>query len=128
MRFSAFLTFAAVLGIVFGVGFLLAPVTLLAQYGVDPSPATVLMSRFFAAALLNLGLLLYLIRHVKDGLAQKAVAFGGVVGSLAGLFVAVLGQISHVINSLGWSTVVIYALLLLGYALFAFGSTPAAEP
>jgi hypothetical protein len=37
------------------------------------------------------------------------------VGSAAGLAVALMGQLSGVVNVMGWSTVAIYGLLLLGY-------------
>jgi hypothetical protein len=33
-----------------------------------------------------------------------------------GLAVALMGQLSGVVNVMGWSTVAIYGLLLLGYA------------
>jgi hypothetical protein len=51
---------------------------------------------------------------------------GSFLGSIAGLIVALMGQLGHLVNSLGWSSVVIYALLLVGYARFAFGKPAAA--
>jgi hypothetical protein len=47
----------------------------------------------------------------------------GVVGSTAGVIVALLGVVGGVVNALGWSTVVIYGLLLLGYASCLRGRT-----
>jgi vacuolar-type H+-ATPase subunit I/STV1 len=38
----------------------------LPMYGVEPSAATLLMSRFFGVALLQVGLLLYFIRETRD--------------------------------------------------------------
>jgi hypothetical protein len=40
---------------------------------------------------------------------------------MVGLLVAVHGQRNGSVNAFGWSTVAVYALLLLGYAYFAFG-------
>ncbi len=74
------------------------------------------MSRFFGVALVQHGLSLYLLRKVRDPGAQRGLALAGVVGSACGLVVALTGLLGHVINALGWSTVAIYALLLLGYA------------
>ncbi len=121
MRLSSFLLIAGLLALVFGVGFLLIPQALLPVYGIRPDPATVLMSRFFGAALVNLGVAVYLIRDVQEAPAQRALVVGGVVGSVAGLGVALIGQLNGLVNAMGWSSVVIYGALLLGYLSFLRG-------
>ena len=121
MRLSTLLTAAGVLALVFGLGFLLAPRSLLPMYGVTPDPMVVLMARFFGATLVQLGLILYLIREVGDSRTQRGVILGSFVGSLAGLVVALTAQFWGLLNSLGWSSVAIYGVLLLGYGSFVFG-------
>jgi hypothetical protein len=121
MRLSTLLLIAGLLALGFGLAFLIAPQAMLRLYGVAPDPAVTLMSRFFAAALLQLGLVLYLIRDVGDPRTQRGVVLGSFIGSLAGLVVALTGQFWDVVNSLGWSTVAIYGFLLIGYGSFVFG-------
>jgi hypothetical protein len=121
MRLSLLLLTAGLLALVFGIGFLLAPRALLPLYGVTPEPAVVLMARFFGAALVQLGLVLYLIRDVGDLRTQRGVVIGSFIGSLAGLVVALTAQFWGLLNDLGWSTVVIYGILLIGYGTFVFG-------
>jgi hypothetical protein len=116
MRLNTLLLVAGLLALVFGLGFLLVPGALLPVYGIDPAPATMLMSRFFGAALVNLGLAVYLLREVREASAQRGLVLAGVAGSVAGLAVAVMGQLGGLVNVMGWSTVAIYGLLLLGYA------------
>lgn len=116
MRPTTLFLSAGVLALVFGLGFLLAPATVLPVYGASTDPATVLMSRFFGVALVQLGLTLYLMREVREVAAIRAIAVGGIVGSIFGALVALMGVLSGVTNALGWSTVAIYVLLLLGYA------------
>jgi FtsH-binding integral membrane protein len=116
MRLSTLLLVAGVLALVFGLGFLLGPGALLPMYGIQPDPATILMARFFGAALTHLGIALYLVREVRDPATQRGLVLAGVVGSALGLVVALMGRLSGVVNVLGWSTVLIYGLLLLGYA------------
>jgi uncharacterized membrane protein YfcA len=120
MRLSTFLTIAALLALVFGIGFILAPSAMLAQYGVTTDAGGLLMSRFFGGALLQVGVLIYLARAVTDADAQRAIVLGSLVGSIVGLAVALEAQTSHVVNALGWSTVAIYLLLALGYGYFQF--------
>ena len=115
MRLTTLLLIASLLALVFGVGFLLVPGALLPVYGLEVAPATLLMSRFFGAALVNVGLAVYLLRNVREEAAQRGLVLAGVVGSAAGLAVSLMGQLNGLINAVGWSTVAIYGLLLLGY-------------
>ena len=121
MRIRTFLTIAGLLALAFGLGFLVAPGPMLARYGVGPDPAAVLMSRFFGSALFHVGLLVFLARGLEDLAAQHAIVRAGRTGAAAGLFVALSGQLSGVVNALGWSTVAICLALLLGYGYFHFG-------
>jgi hypothetical protein len=121
MRLGTLLLIGGVLGLVFGLAFLLAPRAMLPLYGVATDPAVVLMARFFGAALAQVGLIFVLIRDVSDPRTQRGVLLGAFLGSLAGLVVALTAQFWGLVNALGWSTVVIYALLLIGYGSFVFG-------
>jgi hypothetical protein len=116
MRLPLLFLVASVLALVFGLGFLLFPSVMLPIYGVDPEPAAVLLARFFGVALVHLGVALCLMREVRDPTAQRGLLLAGVVGSAAGIAVGLMGVLGGVVNATGWSTVAIYALLLLGYA------------
>ena len=115
MRPNTVFLAGGVLGLAFGLSFLLVPALVLPLYGVPTDPATVLMSRFFGVALFQLGLVLYLLRDVRESALQRALATAGVAGSAAGLAVALMGVLGGLVNAMGWSTVAIYAALLLGY-------------
>jgi len=125
MRLSTFLAAAGCLGIGFGLAFLLAPGATLAPYGVGTDPAGLQMSRFFGAALLQAGLVLLLSRNVTEPSTRRGIVLGGFLGSIAGLAIAVGGQLATLANGLGWSTVAIYGLLLLGYGSFLFSKKAA---
>ncbi|MEO7237700.1 MAG: hypothetical protein ABIZ96_03705 [Gemmatimonadales bacterium] len=124
MRLSTLLLIGGLLALVFGLGFLLAPRPMLSLYGVPIDPSIVLIARFFGAALVQLGLVLYLIRDVGDPRTQRGVVIGSFIGSVAGLVVALTGQFWGLTNRFGWSTVAIYALLTLGYGSIMFGGRP----
>ncbi len=126
MRLSPFLTIASLLAMVFGLGFLFVPAAMLAQYGVEANPGSVLMSRFFAGALMQLGATLFLARPIEDVIGRRAILLGGLIGSIVGLAVAVAAVRAGIVNALGWSTVAIYGLLLLGYGSLLAVRPPAA--
>jgi hypothetical protein len=121
MRLRSLLLLAGVLALGFGLAFLILPRPTLALYGIAANPEILLISRFFGAALIQLGMVLYLIRDVGDLRTQRGVVIGSFLGSVAGLVVALTGQFWGVVNSFGWSTVAIYGLLTLGYGSFMFG-------
>jgi hypothetical protein len=85
MRLSKFLLINSVVGLVFGLGFVLGPAPLLSEYGVQTDAAGIVMSRFFGAALIQLGILLYIAHTTGDRVALRAMVVAGLVGSLAGL-------------------------------------------
>lgn len=116
MKLRHLLVFAALVSLVYGLALLFAPAVLLAWYGLSQGAAEVLMSRFFGAALIGLGLVSWLGRG--EGAAGKIIVPSFLIGALAGLVVAVYGVINGVMNTLGWSVVIIYLLLVLGFAYF----------
>jgi hypothetical protein len=121
MPLPRLLLIAGILALVFGLAFLLAPRPTLALYDVSSEPAVVLLARFFGAALVQIGLVFYLIRDVADPRTQRGVVLGAFLGSLAGFVVALTAQFWGLVNQFGWTTVAIYGLLLLGYGSFVFG-------
>jgi hypothetical protein len=121
MRLGTLLRLAGLLALAFGIGFLFAPARVLSMYGVAAEPTVVLMARFFGSALVQLGLVFYLIRDVSDPTTRRGVVLGSFLGSLAGFVVSLTAQFWGLVNSFGWSTVAIYGLLLLGYGSFVFG-------
>jgi hypothetical protein len=128
MKLSVFLTITGLLALAFGLSFLFAPGATLAPYGVTTDATGIYMSRYFGAALVQLGLVIFLARRVGDSAAQRAIVLGSSIGSLAGLGVALSAQLSRAVNALGWSTVAIYLFLLLGYSYFQFMRPRAGVP
>ncbi len=103
------------------LAFVMMPRALLAQYGATATDARViLMSRFFGAALTSLGFLVWLARNTVDSQARGAIVLAGLVGNIIGFFVALQGQMQGLVNALGWSTMMIYALFAIGFAYFQF--------
>ena len=122
MKLSNLLVLNAVVAVVFALGFLFVPGSVLSMYGATPGPQINLTGQFFAVELVHVGLLVWLIRSVTDALARRALVTAGLVANLVGLIVSLIGTLSGVLNAFGWSAVVIYVVLSLGYAYFQFMS------
>src|SRR3979409_1986946 len=83
MTIKTFFAIFAVLSVLFGLGFVLAPAQVLANYGVESSPAVALMSRLFGGTLLAMAVILWSARDFHDAAALRAVLIGlGVSGAV----------------------------------------------
>lgn len=127
MPFKALLTIAGLLGLAFGVAFFLAPAATLGLYGASTGDVGYLMTRLAGAALFHLGLVYLMIRDVQDPVTIRRLSIASALGSLAGLRVALYGVRNDLVNAVGWSSVAIYALLVLGFAWFAYRPAPPAR-
>src|SRR5437868_9042518 len=107
---------AAVVTLVYGLGFLLIPDQVLSWYGINSLPAAgILTARLFGSSLLGYAVLFWLAREAEDSEARRGVVTGAFASTLIGLAVSVLAQLASVTNSLGWLNVVVYLLLTLGF-------------
>lgn len=120
MKLNSFLVFNAIVALAFGIGFVLVPGTVFTIYGVTPGPAVNLAGQLFGVELLAVGLLCWLARNVSDSLAQRAIVLAFLIADVVGLVVSLMGTMSGVLNAVGWSAVVIYLVLSLGYVYFQF--------
>jgi hypothetical protein len=118
MTIRMFFAILAVLSVLFGIGFVLAPAQVLANYGVEHSPALALLGRLFGGALLTLGIILWLARDFRDDAAIRTVLVAALIGDAINLVVATMGTLSGVVNALGWSTVLIYLFAAAGSGYF----------
>lgn len=117
---SRFLIFVAVVSVVYGLGNLLAPAWVNEIHGVSSSAGTSLLSRYFGATLLGVGIMAWLARNAADSDALLAFMRGGVVIAVAGLIVSLHAMMAGLMNTLGWVPVVVQTLFSFGFAAFAF--------
>jgi len=120
MRLSTLLVIAAVIGAVFGIGFVVASGPLLSIYGITLDKAGTLVAQLFGGALISLAVINWFARNVTDPEARQAVVFGNLAGDVVGFVVILLGQLAGIANAIGWSSVAIYLLLALGFAYVQF--------
>ena len=120
MKLSNLLVVAAVIGAVFGVGFVVASGPVLAIYGITLDKAGTLVAQLFGALLIGLAVVNWFARNVTDPEAQRAVVLGNLVGDVVGFVVILIGQLAGIANAVGWSSIAIYLLLALGFAYVQF--------
>lgn len=123
MKLNLFILIAAILGFIFGLGFLLMPVQAIAPYGVDLSQNVTgqFLGRYLGSALLALGVTWLMARGAKTEAAfRKAGLMGGLVLGVTGMVVAIWDSLAGEGNSVVWVNAVIYAFLAIGFGYFYF--------
>jgi hypothetical protein len=122
MSYRNILTLASIIAFIFGLGFMLMPGQLVRSYNVELTPPGALIAQLYGATLLSFGVLNWLARGFNDNTVQQAVLTANLVGDALGTIFALIGQLGGVpgVNALGWSTVLIYLLLTLGFAYLRF--------
>jgi hypothetical protein len=100
---------------VFGVAFVLIPWQVLVIYGVQPTAALNYVGELFGAALLSLAILSWSAKDMEESAARQAIVRAFFLGDAIGFVLALFGQISGVLNNAGWSVVIIYLFLAIGF-------------
>ncbi|MDP1647466.1 MAG: hypothetical protein Q8M01_04600 [Rubrivivax sp.] len=127
MKTSTYLSILGILGIAFGIAFLVAASTMLPMYGLPTEPSNLLQMRYFGATLASFGVFAWLLRNTNDVSAQRGALLAGAVVNALGVAVSLWGLFDKVLGPLGWSSVVIYAVLLLG-SLYCLAAAKASAP
>ena len=120
MKLRTLLIINAVIAIVYGLSYQLTPIMVLSVYGVPQGPSEIFLSRLFGAALIGIGLLTWFARNIPDHETQRAIILSMLVYDIVGVIVTLYATLSGVMNTVGWTGVVIFTFLALGYAYFQF--------
>jgi hypothetical protein len=123
MKIRTFLIIAAVVALVYAIGSLILPQFVATTYGLGTSASEILLARFFGTELLVLGLINWLAKDLT-GASVRPIIMGSLIGNAVGFIVSITGTLDGTMNSMGWSAVVIYLLLGLGFAYFQFVAPP----
>ena len=119
MKISSFLMLKAIISLAFGIGFALIPAVVWSIYGVTLDPAGIMMTRFFGACLLGIGLICWVTQNA-DFNTLKGITLALCIADTIGFIIALSAQLSGMINTLGWINVAIWLLLALGLGYFRF--------
>ena len=123
MKLSILMVINSIIAFLFGIAFVIIPWQVLSLYGVQPSPELNYMGQLFGGALLAFAVLTWSARNADASDARKAIVNAMFIGDSIGFIVALSGQLNNVVNNMGWSTVVIYLLLAIGFGYFNFSKS-----
>ena len=119
MKLSTFAILITVLAGAFGLAFILIPARVGAFYGIDLNMGGLWMSRYFGAALLFIALIYWSYSGVSPAAKSwpKLLMFS-IIYDLIQLSLTTVALVKGVGNSMGWTSVALYALLAIGSVYF----------
>ena len=119
MKLNTFLLVKAIICIVFGIGFAVVPTTVGSIYAITPDPDGLIMTRFFGAAFIGIGLILWFTKNAEWNIL-KGITLSLCIADTIGFIVALVGQLSGNVNTLGWINVALWLVFALGLGYFYF--------
>lgn len=117
MKREMFFAISGIVGVIFGLGFLLVPDMSLRNYGMPTEPHNLLQARYFGSALLTIGLVTFLARDTQDAKAVRALLIAGVVGDVLGAAISASAA-GSLQNGMAWSSVAIYGAFAAASAYY----------
>ena len=120
MKLSTLMVINAVVALVFGIAFVLAPAQTGSLYGVTADAPLEYVAQLMGAAFIGFGVLAWLASHVAESGARRAIVLALLVNDAIGFVVALIRQLGGAVNAFGWLNVAIYLLLAWGFAYFQF--------
>jgi hypothetical protein len=119
MTLNKFLILNAILFIPFGIGMLVMPGALFPLFGIDLDADGILMARVFGSALMNYGLICYLIRNeAQHSTEMKAVLTGNFLFHAFDAISTFIASYSAVMNNLGWMFTSLHFILAIGFLYY----------
>ena len=112
----------AIISLGYAFGQLLITETMFSLYfGTEtPTAEALLVARYFGWGLLAVGLICAFVANAPPSEAKQAIVKALFIADVVGLIVSLMGIFDGTFNALGWSAVVIYVFLAVGYGYFWF--------
>ena len=119
MKLSTFAIIITILAAAFGLAFIIMPAQLGTFYGISQNAGGLWLSRYFGASLVFIAMIYWSYSSVTPAAKSwpKLLIFS-IIYDVIQLILTVMALLSGVGNSNGWSTVVLYALLIIGSVYF----------
>ena len=120
MKLSHVFSFNALVALVYAIGFVIVPNTVMGLHGLPAGDAQALMARYFGTALLGLGLIAWFVRDVAHPPLKNGITISLFLSSLIGFGLSIQATLAGQMNALGWLPTAVYLLLTLGFGYFRF--------
>ena len=120
MKLGTLFTFNAIIAVLFGLALVLIPTPLMSWYGVTLNDGGLFSTRVLGAAYLAIAIISWLVRNSPSSTELRAIVLALFVSNTISFIIAAIYKLQGVSNALGWTTVLIFLLMGLGFGYFNF--------
>lgn len=128
MKLKSLFIANTIVSVPFGIGSVLAPHLFLSLFGATLGPAGALMMQHGGAWLIGIGLVTWFSRNAAESEAGRGIAQALLIAYAVALVVSVRGQLTGVLNVLGWMPVAIQVFFAAGFGYFLLAERRAVAP
>jgi hypothetical protein len=120
MNLGGFLVLKALVSLLFGLGYVAIPKTLMSWFGLALDPAGVVVTRTLGAVLLGIAMISWFTSQATQSRLSEDIVFSLFLADTAGFVVTVLAQLSPIGTTMGWVAAGIWLFLAAGLGYFRF--------
>lgn len=123
MSLKNFLVVNAILFVPFGMMMLAIPGILFPMFGIDLDADGILMARVFGSALMNFGVMCYLVRNESKGsIGLKTILIGNLIFHAIDAISTFIASYDGTMNTLGWMFCGLHFVLAIGFLYYLKGT------
>ena len=124
MKLNIWMGAKAVIEVLFGIGFVLVPISLMSLFGVNLNPGAAVIARLCGAVFIASSITMWQSRNeTPNHKVIRAMVVATVVSNGIGFIATLLACLSGVWNAVGWLPVVLNLAFVLAFAYFLFKKT-----
>jgi len=120
MRLRNFLIINAVIAVIVGILLVVIPRTVSGWFGLPANAGINIDNTFYGSELILMGLVCWFARSLTEAKYQRGLISAFTIANLISLILAVIAQVNHTFNTLGWIAVAAYAILTVVYGYYWF--------
>jgi hypothetical protein len=120
MKLRHLFTINLVIAIFFGVACSVFASWVISLYGLASNEAAIWTTRLVGGSILGFASLMWFGRRSASLAARRAIAMALLIQDTIGFIASLEVQLGGSINAFGWSNLVLYGLLAVGYLYFLF--------
>lgn len=118
MKLRDFLIVSGILAIIAGILLVLIPRTVSGWFGLPPDSGMDIDNQFYGSELILMGLVCWVARNITEAKYQRGLTSAFVIANLISLILAIMAQVNHVFNTLGWVAIGVYFILTVVYGYY----------
>jgi hypothetical protein len=120
MNIRTLMLLTAVAGLLFGVGYIIAPAALLSFFGADTNEVGLMLARFFGGAVLGHAVLTWFARKAEITELRRHIVPALAIVFTIGAVLALAAQITGIMQATGWVAVALMAAFAVAWAYVQF--------